>query len=709
MLKLETFGKSRGGVYGSFLGRFAAISILIPTLLSQSMASTSPEDARTILVTLAETGSKPASIDTVRSLVESYRIDRGDAYLPLADAPYPRFLINAQIGEIYPALYTSALNDFLDHIPLDLLFDGVLGMVRDKKIPDAMKEKLSKISPRMAKRALKGAGPDCELDTTDAAEKSSTVGLIMLKIDFANVISACTYRKRLYHAMKEELVKAAKTPETKALVREQAKDKFPDEFRKGFLTKINSTLGNFSTLVNEKFNACEKAAAPVKFGLDFILHPFGTKAESGCTSLHPIWGSHGSVIEAGTAVEMQSGRRKITLKAFAQGLLADLFAARVLIASPIARDRSLAAGLFYAVVNRWLFLTGGITADWDAKKREMPIAQMGEKMNPPKFKEVPFGGWGAQSVGFGVSMSSWDWAAYNPTDEKNPTPIRLFPTRFEIDENGVGVISDQADAYQTNDDLAYMLLAVSEFLKATQPGTPFAKFFGGKDKVADLLDAKKPMLFPTEGRMIAVGVLAAVAQNLLNPTIGHVGSKSTGLPLVFRDHASFNSLSDVDIDTRGVASLLVAAAKLRKILKVDPILDQEPKLKSVMGDVETLVQLGALVVGRDAQGTDGSVRAKMRSSDASITLGSQLAGIRVFLAAFNDSVDSTKANFVQARLVAALQYFFANQLNDPSSLDLEARLNVVAVWNQCQAELRKIRSDLPWADWEQKIRNVRTD
>jgi len=254
-----------------------------------------------------------------------------------------------------------------------------------------------------------------------------------------------------------------------------------------------------------------------------------------------------------------------------------------------------------------------------------------------------------------------------------------------------------------------MLLAVSEFLKATQPGTSFAKFFGGKEQVGDLLDAKKPMLFPTDGRMVAVGVLSAIAQNLLNPAIGHVASKAAGLPLVFRDHASFGSLSDSDIDTRGVASLLVAASKLRRTLKVDPILKVEPTLGTVLGDVDVLVQVGALVIGRDAQGFDGSVRAKMRSSDQTVTLGSQLAAIRIFLAAFNDAEDSTKANFVQARLVAALQYFFANQLNNPAKLDLEARLNVLAVWNQCQAEIRNIRGDLPWSEWEEKIRGVRAD
>lgn len=659
----------------------AAALALFPVLTFSSHAET-PEDARTILVTMAETGSRSASIAEVRRLVESYRLDGGAAFLPLAEAPYPRFLINSQLGEIYPALYQVALNDFLDHIPLDLLYDGVLGMVRDQKIPENLKKDLSKISPRMASRALLGKTAQCALDLSETLDVPSTVSLLLLKIDFMDAIEPCTYRTRLYNAMKAQLIQAAKSPETKATVKKQAQARFPEEFRKGFLAKINSTLADFPTLVNEKF---------------------------GSTSIHPIWRENGSIIEAGFDTKIRDGRRALTLKGFAQGLLADLYAARILIESKEASDRSLAAGLFYAVVNRWLLLTGGITADWDPVRRELPIAQMGEKMNPPRFKEVAFGGWGVESEGFGVSMSAWDWSGYDPTAEKNPSPMRLFPTRFEIDRNGVGFISNPSDAYQKNDDLAYLLLAVSDFLKATQPGTPFAKFFGGKEQIGDLLDPKKPMLFPTEGRMVAVGVLAAVAQNLLNPTFGHVGSKDTGLPLVFRDHAAFGSLSDANIDTRGVASLLVAASKLRRSLMVDPIMKIEPKLKSVIGNVDVLVQVGALVIGRDAQGFDGSVRAKMRSTDPGVTLASQLAGIRVFLAAFNDAEDSTKANFVQARLVAALQYFFTNQLNDPSKLNLETRLNVLAVWNQCQTEIRTIRGDLPWAEWELKVRNIRME
>jgi hypothetical protein len=234
---------------------------------------------------------------------------------------------------------------------------------------------------------------------------------------------------------------------------------------------------------------------------------------------------------------------------------------------------------------------------------------------------------------------------------------------------------------------------------------PLAKFFGGADQVADLLDEKKPMLFPAEGRMIAVGVLSAVAQNLLHPDIGHIASKRDGIPIYFRDRGSFGSLQETDVDTRGVCSLLVAASKLVKTLKSDPIMQSEPGLKTIVPQISQLVQVSALVVGKD-QGFDGAVPAKMVSADKSTNLGAQIAAVRVFLAAFNGSETPANATFVMARLVPALTYLYGHLILDPKTLDLEARLNVMAVWNQSQAALRSVRPDLPWAAWEAEIRKV---
>jgi hypothetical protein len=643
----------------------------------------SPEAARLELVTMAETNSASASIERIRALVESYRIDQGEGFMPLRLAPYPRFLLNAQMGEIYPALYQSEFDGFINHIPLEVLFDGVLDLVIKNKVPESMKKDLKQLDQRMAKLALAGKGEKCALDESDKIEKVWLISLIALKIDVFSVNSPCTYRKRLFNAAKEALLAARELPETKKSVAEGAKDQFPEEFRKGFLTKINSTIEHFPELVGEKFGAGK--------------------------TVHPIWSEHGSIIESERSFPVRGGRRMMSIKSFSQGLLADLFAANALMASNEPLDRSLAAGLFYSVVNRWLLLTGGVQADWDSVKHEMPLAEKGVGMDVPKFREARFGGWGAESTGFGIAMSPWDWPKYDPSNSTNPTALRIFPTRFEIDSAGVAFVPTAGDAYQTNEDLAYLLFAVSEFLKVTQPGMPLAQFFGGKDQIADLMDPKKPMLFPTDGRLFAVGVLSGVAQNLLNPTIGHVGSKRDGIPVYFRDHGRFGPLQEKDIDTRGVCSLLVAASKLTKTLSTDPVLDSEKSLQATIPQISQLVQISALVVGRE-QGYDGSIPAKMVSADKTSSLGAQIAAVRVFLAALNGSATPTNATFVMARLVPALSYLFTNSIEvlnrDSQASTLEVRMNLLAVWNQSQSALRSIRPDLPWADWEARVRAV---
>jgi len=91
--------------------RFKLGTQLVLLAMSISAYAANPEDARTTLVIMAETGSRSASPAEVRKLVESYRLDSGSAFLPLATAPYPSFLINAQLGELYPALYPAAKSD----------------------------------------------------------------------------------------------------------------------------------------------------------------------------------------------------------------------------------------------------------------------------------------------------------------------------------------------------------------------------------------------------------------------------------------------------------------------------------------------------------------------------------------------------------------------------------------------------------------------
>jgi hypothetical protein len=642
-----------------------------------SASTNSAIEARRLLVSMAETGVGEPSIDRVRSLVESYRIDASPAFLPLATAPYPRFLIYSQLSTLYPALYESTVCDLvgensLELIPVENLFDQMMTMVAEKKVPESLAKPLKQVSARMARRALEGKSASCPLDLSKDAKKASLVSLLLLKIDAFNFYSPCTYRTRLFSAARESL--------------EGAKSTLPEEFRKGFLEKINTTLADFPKLVGKKFGAGD--------------------------TVHPIWGPNGSILEASTDARASGGRRLITFRSFAEGMVADLYAARILIRSSLPRDRSLAAGLFYAVVNRWLLLTGGVAADWDETKKGIPV--LGDAPAPkgsaselalPRMRPARFGGWGVESAVFGMEMSPWNWERYVATDPENPSPLRIFPRRFEIDSRGVAELYDPRDAVQSNADFALLLLGVNNFLEATQPGTAFAKHFGGKEQAGDLLDAKKPMLFPTEGRMLSVGVLAAVAKNLLHEQMGHVGTKSDGLRLFFRDAGRLPSMGRPrarDVDVVSISRLLVSAAKIARTLEVDPLVAADPQIAKILPEIGNLVQIGALVVGKETQNLDGSFRAKIASSDSSVTVDSQIAGLRILLRSYNETQGSS--TFAQARIVPALQYFFSVTLEDTRSWSPSQKMEARAVWNETQLGLRAIRGDLPWSEWESKIR-----
>jgi hypothetical protein len=222
--------------------------------------SVTAEKARLELVTLAETGSQFVTVDQVRSLVQSYRVDKENGFMPLRLAPYPRFLINAQLGEIYSALYKSELENFLNHIPLEVLYDGLLDSIAQGTATGELKEKTKQLSKDMALRAIQGKkDPKCHLDESDEIEKVSLFKKIGMKTDIFHLLSPCAYRKRIFNLAKPSLIEARSLPETQEIVRKAALEfdpklgegKFENEFRKGFLKSINSLVDGFPGLVQK--------------------------------------------------------------------------------------------------------------------------------------------------------------------------------------------------------------------------------------------------------------------------------------------------------------------------------------------------------------------------------------------------------------------------------------------------------------------------
>lgn len=651
---------------------------------SSSEAAPSAREKREWLLSFLK--AEPANLHQtaqVRKLVESYRIGTTPAVLPLGAAPYPRFVLQSQVGSVYADLYEKEWNALISNPPLELLFDGFMDMIVSGTVPPSMRSAANKIGVRIAKRVVRGKSPFCKLDASDRINEPSTFQLLRLKTDVLNLISPCTYRIRIYNAAKRQLIEARNDPSIRETIRQAAAEKFPLEFKKGFLTQINDTLKDFPALVVQKFGG----------------------------EMHPIWGANGGLIENIEGLAIRGDQQEINLGDFARGMRADLAASQALLGSTDPKDRGLAAGLFYAAVNRILLLTGGQAIEWDVQAQalvvipeQVPAANATPDIRrAPTFGEERFGGWGFEKGSdVRASASGWDWEKYDPLSETAPTPFRLFATRFFVNAKGVAKLENPADAYQKSEDLAELIQAVSEFVTATKPGAPFAKFFGGADQFGDLLDPEKPMLFPEEGRLLAIAIVSGIAKNLLHPTLGHVLQTNTGIHLEFRDHATFDGVATTDVSTKGVARLLVAAADLHTAMKDDPLLETQPALRDFLPQLETLLQLGALGLGAATQDPDGRIRDFLHSSSTAGSLQSQIDAMNAMLKAYN----ITKIIPLQVRLATGWTSLLTQAT--PASVSVSNGYELLTLWRDSQPNLRANHSNLPWGEWDVRIRDFQS-
>ncbi len=682
----------------------AAVSVCTVLSVVGNASTSSKREARDELLAYLMRSSQPKKVSVVRNYLNQYRVGTQPALLNLKMAPYPRFLIGGQIQEIYPAVYDAEWAALTDEPPLDLLFDGFMQMIVSGDVPQDMKKAGDQIGKRMARQVLDGASPFCKLDISEKrAPKVSKFTLIKLKLDVLNLVKPCTYRKVIFAEAKKQLIEARKTEVTKAAFKEAAIKVFPTEFRKKFTTHLSGEVGDFASLVIGKFDG----------------------------DTHAIWGENGGILEEIEGQSIVNGSQDVTLFDLARGMRTDLAAAAVLKKSDDRTDRGLAAGLFYAVVNRLLYLTGGDQVKWDVKEKKMVIhdpqaaitriyknKEMTEYeevfngpwsvvlLNPktaPHFDYEPFGGWGFEKNREGqVAASNWDWGNYNPDADTNPSPIRLFSSRFKIDASGLASLNSPQDLIQESRAVGELIQAVAEFMQATAPGGVFAEHFGGKDQIGDLLDPEKPMLFPMDGRKLAVGVIAALAKNLLDPKLGHVQKTGEGIQLAFRDRATLESISHEMVSTDGVASLLAAAADLRESLRSDPIL-KEPDmeaLRSVGPELETLLQLGSLALGAASQMEDGRMTPYLFTPAEGFSLTNQISVMRAMLRAYNQ----TKLLLLQVSLMDAWEAMMRELPN--TTLTPVEKLELLGIWDDSQKNLRQQQPDSPWQAWDRQLRKL---
>src|SRR4029079_17156401 len=110
----------------------------------------------------------------------------------------------------------------------------------------------------------------------------------------------------------------------------------------------------------------------------------------------------------------------------------------------------------------------------------------------------------------------------NP-DPKEKTPFKVFPSDFEVKSRGVPqrLLPDADSAVESIEDLAAVLGGAVEFLRTTARDAPLGIYFTDKIALDDLNNPSSPGIFPRDGRMLAVGLIGAVALNFSTPAIGH--------------------------------------------------------------------------------------------------------------------------------------------------------------------------------------------
>jgi hypothetical protein len=645
--------------------------------------------------------------DHAARLIRTYRTNRSQAVLSIKDAPFPFMLIAGTVNDIYPALYdktwTEEYKKVINNIPLEPIFDAFMEGILNGTLPDSVRREASQVGECLARKVLRGRGNDCPLDGSDRLDVPSTAALAWIKLDCSlfNATSACFTRRTLFNKVKPTLIQARQQPEVRRLVTEEFAKRFPQEFRNGFLKEMSERLAGFPSLVAQKFSG----------------------------ELDPFWGARTPLVEPdGDNVN------RLSMHGFASGLRADIGVAAMMAAQRDPQARGLAAALFYAAANRLLLLMGGEQAQWNGRNlvtSDGNVVDPRRPKQPPRFATDPFGGWGVEKLATGAAFTPWNWGEYDPTRvkdpqnpaSKDPTPFRVFPGEFLVAGRGVPRLLPSTEPAETLSDLAELLFAGVDFLKHTKPDAVFGRNFGSPERMGELQDPRSPILFPRDGRMLAVGMMGAVLKNLVAPNVGHAekkaeGSPDFGLGLAFHDRVTLAGREGQPGSVRGLARLLLAASELRKVMTTDPDVPQE--LKEYGPQVDTALQVGALTLGAQGQEGDGGFREKLgvRMAEGR-TLSSLVAGMRALTRAHDESemlvilIRIKQSWLFLDRLWGAGQIPRAVEGSGGRLINPSLLWELSNLWEETQKSVRPklisggLAPEINWTHWERRFDSLR--
>ncbi|HTL13150.1 MAG TPA: hypothetical protein VL588_11720, partial [Bdellovibrionota bacterium] len=317
----------------------------------------------------------------------------------------------------------------------------------------------------------------------------------------------------------------------------------------------------------------------------------------------------------------------------------------------------------------------------------------------------------------------WDWGGYDPTKTVGPSPMRLLNAEFLFGQAGVPVAPSTAAEsgivpavpYEDLDSMGSLLLSLTEFLRVTRPGTPLGKYLGDGSNVGDVLDPTKPMIFPRDGRMLAVGVLAGILKNLI-ASAGHISQAAPGTPgaelgLAFADGVNLGGKIGNPVSVRSVAQLLIAASTIENELANDP--DVPAPLKALLPQLGDVLTVGGYTLGAKGQEPDGGFDAYMGvAQPAGRSLKDTVMGLRALTYAYEHNGMSA----VMVRVKKGWDYIdqiwgshdvpsFGGTPQGPANPS--ELWELVNLWEETRATLQGHPiTQLDWAKWDHRFQTL---
>ncbi|MGK5086582.1 hypothetical protein WDW86_03420 [Bdellovibrionota bacterium FG-2] len=620
----------------------------------------------------------------------------GEGPIEIKTAPFLGVVLNQKMPEIYPAAYAKAYKENFEkevkRIHLETLFDeGLISNIVNGTVPADQKEVADQIGLCLATKVAAGKSPQCELDESDRVKNPSFFAKAWVKLTCGHSWlepSDCRARKVIFNAAKGQLLAARLDPKVQEQVAREFAVKFSPLFREGFSEEISGRIAAFPALVSQKFRGEED----------------------------PFWSDHTPLVELDP-----TSFGKLSLKEFTSSVRADMGLSALLISSEDAKLRGLSAALFYASANKMLLLAGGEEAVIRNGRLEFAPGGGVDLAHPEKAPALllgAFGGWGAQGAPGDFQFSPWDFAAYDPTAEAHPTAFRVFPSLFLLGPRGVPRASPGSSPYEAIGDLADIVTMSLDFLRYTLPGTPFWEHFGGNDELEKILEPSSPILFPRDGRLLAVGVLAAALKNLIAPIQGHVemtdpGSSQGALGVLFHEIVRLSGRDPVGISVRGVSKMLLAASELDSSLAQDPAVPAE--LLAVLPKLGDALQVGALAMSAKGQSSDGGFCDRLDvPQTSSRTLSSNIWGLR----ALGRAYERSQMSVIKLSLKSGwhfLESFWPENGNlkpieggGAQSVNPSELWALLRLWDESQGRVRQdLSGEMDWTKWDRRMETLR--